>query len=248
MATALPSQPCVLRIPFTEIQLEVTPLQKKVAAVAIASILFFGIQFQLAWASVAVITGTLTLLTYVSEKYLRNGESQTDWFNFQFDAKSLFIFSAILLGKTLFVRIIYGALGIPVPVPQEGLVELIRSHPWKMGRIACLSAPFCEEILFRGFLVERFEDAMTLLNQLDWVQIPTDIQQSIADVAQAIIFGAIHLNGKIAEGMAMAVFLSTGLFGYLMARIKRSENYSLIPSITLHSANNTGALLHILTS
>jgi membrane protease YdiL (CAAX protease family) len=244
MAVAI--RPTPIEIPFLGIRFELSALDKKILSVAIASLVFFGLQMRLSFPITLVATLVITALTYLSEKYIRTEPpQQNDWFNTNIDKKELAFFAALVLLKPLILQIVFWALGIPLSLPaQEGVVTLLLANPWRMIPIATIIAPVAEEILFRGFLLERLEDATQLLNRHTFCILSQKAGQEISNVAQALIFGAIHLKSAIKDGLEIHIFLILSYMGYLFGKMKQ-EKLSLIPPMVLHAANNTGFVAHL---
>lgn len=235
-----------VRVPFVNWVVEITPLHKKVAAVAIGTLLLLGVQLGFSLAVTMACTCLFMVLTALSEKYLRSGGD--DWLNLNFSKKEVAFISAFLVLRPFLIQIVCWALGIPIPIlPQTGIAELVLSRPWRVIPLATVVAPIAEEIFFRGFLLERFEDAMVLLSRWKVIQLSKESQKEIANVCQAVIFGAVHLRQKIEDGFKFPVFLGLSLAGYIFGKMKRQEK-GLIPPMIVHSANNSGAVIQILLS
>lgn len=233
-----------IQVPILNWQIEISVQDKKILAVAIASLLFFGVQFGLSLPVTFAITFLLTGLTYLCE---RNRIETEDWFNTSFDKKQLGLLAAFLILKPLILQIIFWGLGIPLPaIPQIEIAQAILSQPWKMIPLATVIAPFAEEILFRGVLLERLQDAAGFLSR-HVVDLSQNSQQHLSHAIQAIIFGALHLRRTIEEGMHIPLVLSLSLCGYLLGLLKCEDN-SLISPIAVHSANNIGAVIYIFQS
>lgn len=246
---ALPIQPTPVRIPILNLQFELTAKDKKVLAVALASILFFGVQFALSLPITFVVTLLISTMTYLAEKYIRTDpEQQNDWFNTTFDKKELVFLSTLLILRPVILQVLFWSLGIPLPaLPQEGIAQALLAQPWRMIPLATIIAPIAEEILFRGFLLEMFESAFSLLNRHTFVKLSGSAQAFCSNAAQAVIFGVIHLNRKIKEAWKIPVVAGISLFGYVSTLFKR-EDKTLITPIGLHSANNAGAVIYIYAS
>ncbi|MBX7067467.1 MAG: CPBP family intramembrane metalloprotease [Parachlamydiales bacterium] len=216
------------RIPLTNYEFTITAQQKKVVAVALASLALFVLQLSLSIGLALLLTAVITVLTHFCPR------NDTDWFNTQFDLKTIGFLSGFLILKPLIIQAFFWALGIPLPpIAQEGIAEMILSAPWKMIPLASIVAPFSEEILFRGFLLERLEDLQ--------------LGETLSMLGQSFIFGAVHLNKSIQEGMQIPVFAVLSFMGYIFGRLKKEEN-SLLAPMAIHSANNIGACVHVLLS
>jgi membrane protease YdiL (CAAX protease family) len=226
-----------IHIPFTKVDIQITAHHKKILAVAIATFALLALQMGMALSIAFAATCVTTTLTYFS----RNRE---DWFNTDFDWKEMTFLSGFLLLRPLIIQIVCSVFGFPFPaIAQEGLVELIYAKPWKMIPIATIVAPVAEEILFRGLLMEKLEDAARWVSR-HAVKLGSETEKTISEIAQAIIFGAIHLRSKIQKGMHVPILIVTSAFGYLAALYKRKDR-SLLSPIAIHSANNASTLLFL---
>ncbi len=221
-------RPTTIRIPHTRIEIPLTALNKKILAVALATLVLFGLQLGFSLALTLGATVLCTTLTYLSEKYLRKEEN--DWFNTKFDKKEMLFWTLLLILKPIIIQIVFFALGIPLPVmPQVELVQRILARPWFMIPMATIIAPIAEEILFRGFLLEQFEN----LTQT----------KTLANVMQSLVFAGAH-RSKVQAPWQIPVFLALSLLGYAFGKIKQDDK-SLISPVAIHSANNIGSVIHI---
>lgn len=85
--------------------------------------------------------------------------------------------------------------------------------------MACIIAPFCEEVIFRGYLYKIIRDKSNVL---------------FAIVINSLFFGAIHFEpSAIVPAAILGVALS-------MVRLKTN---SLLPSIAIHTFHNLLALI-----
>jgi membrane protease YdiL (CAAX protease family) len=85
--------------------------------------------------------------------------------------------------------------------------------------IACIIAPFCEEVIFRGYLYKVIRDKSNII---------------FAVIINSLIFGVIHLQpSAIVPATILGVALS----------IIRIKTKSLLPSITIHTLHNLLALI-----
>lgn len=243
---SLAIQSIKFRIPILEKTIELKAVDKKVIAVALGSLAFFALQLGLSLTVSLALSFTFTVITHLSEKFLRTEEHQkNDWFNTSFDYKEIGFYSALLLLRPLIFQVVCWSLGIPLPIPpQTEVVSLILSQPWKMIPMVSIMAPITEEILFRGFLMERLEDAAQLLNRHTFVKLSQKTQDRVVNLIQAIVFGAVHLGRKIQDGAQIPVFLILSLWGYVFGEAKQNQKTLFAPMI-FHSANNSSALFYI---
>lgn len=226
-------------------QIEMTAKNKKVLAVALASLALFTIQIGLSLSLSLAITFSVTLLTYLSEKYLRTEDN--DWFDTKFDKKWVTIWTIILLVRPLIPVITCWYFRLPLPKPpQEGIAKLLLTYPWQMFPIAAILAPVAEEILFRGFILERLEDLASMMNRkVDLLS--SKAVKMICNMAQATIFGVVHLRSKIEDGFKIPVAMALSLSGFFMGKSKEN-NKSLLAPMTFHSANNIASCAYILVA
>ena len=244
MVNPVAQNPNLVRVPYTNIEFVLTPLDKKVMATALACILLFGVQFCFSCPMTFLITCAITSVIFIFEQAI--DREKTDWFNTEIRETLLVCVASILILKPLIIYAFCWALGLPLPgFAQERIKELFLNQPLRTILISCISAPFSEEILFRGVLEERLEDFGHLLNRYTALRVSQQVRDIFTGIAQGLIFGACHLNRKIKEGMKTFVFFTISWMGGIFSVIKRNEK-SLIPSITLHSTNNIGVAIYIL--
>ena len=217
---------------------------QKVAAVAIASLLFFGVQFYCSWALSGGIALSCSVITLLSETFLRKENIENvDWFSRDINKKQLMIqvaFRLAILPIILSLQIAFGT------TPVQAIASHILNGNLRMILLVILVAPVAEEILFRGFIQERTEDLLNLVDRyIHRLSEPTKKYVSIA--LQAPLFGTIHIVGaQVANrSMKVLVFCMTSLLGAVLAWIKVMEE-SLLPPLVLHSAQNTGVVLGLL--
>lgn len=226
-----------IHLPFIKPEIQITAHHKKILAVALATFALLALQMGISLSIAFAVTCVTTTLTYFSK-------NKGDWFNTDFDWKQATFLTGFLFLRPLIIHVVCSVFGFPLPlIPQEGLVELIYSKPWKMIPIATIVAPVAEEILFRGFLLERLEDLAGWVNR-HVVKLGSETRKTVADVVQAVLFGAVHLRSKIQEGMQIPILITLSAFGYLAAFFKRQDQ-SLLSPMVVHSANNASTLLFI---
>ncbi|MDP1608590.1 MAG: CPBP family glutamic-type intramembrane protease [Chlamydiales bacterium] len=202
----------------------------KVIAVAVATLLTFG-------SSWAFFAAGLTLFC---ETALHVG-SQHTWYDTRALSFENFIFG---IGKEYLGKLVIGvaliALGLvvlPTGPAQTKLAEMALAAPARFFFQAVVQAPICEEIFFRGFLQERFVDMAQLFDR-HIHPLSNEFQHSIANLAQAVLFGLAHITGgQVAPGAKWLIAMSTGWSGYVFGSCKR-ENDELLLSTSLHSFGN----------
>ncbi len=111
------------------------------------------------------------------------------------------------------------------------LGALFDPSPWHVysALAAGLAAGFCEEIIFRGFVMQELAGA----GQARWVQV----------IASAFLFGVAHaglLHGGIVAGLL--VIVPTAILGALYAVIYLSGKRSLMPVIVSHFMNDVAVI------
>jgi len=212
---------------FTVFSLTITQRHLKIAAVALASLSFFALQWGLSWPISIILSAAVLSFSIASE----SGEN---WFNTNFDFSYIKLWTTLLILRPFIIQIVCLALGIPLPpIPQTGIAKAMLSQPWKMIPLATIVAPFTEEMHFRGVLLD-FLKSLNLGEELSmWIQ--------------AAIFGAIHLKAAVEEGAEFMLFLVLTLAGYCAAH-ERSEANSLLCPMAVHSANNIGSCIYIFLS
>lgn len=91
--------------------------------------------------------------------------------------------------------------------------------------VAGLSAGFCEEILFRGYVMTELANA--------------GIGRTIQVIASGILFGCIHI-GVFKSGLiaGLNVILPTAVLGMLYSLVYLLSKRSLMPSIVSHFIND----------
>ncbi|MGB7979099.1 MAG: CPBP family intramembrane glutamic endopeptidase [Chlamydiales bacterium] len=224
------------QIPIPGIQFAFTAQHKKILAVALASIALFVFQLGFSLPIACGISLFTSALTWLSEKYLRT--EKNDWFNTDFDKQRLAFWATLILLKFLIIYIFYWSLGVPFPImPPSDFAKTVLANPWRMISLAAIVAPVAEEILFRGFFIERLEDIGLLLNRHTFIQLGKRTTDFCIDVIQALVFGAAHLKN----------ILAPSFMGYVFSLWKRKQN-TLIAPMVIHSAHNISVLFHCFTS
>ncbi|HLB52534.1 MAG: hypothetical protein A3E80_04730 [Chlamydiae bacterium RIFCSPHIGHO2_12_FULL_49_9] len=205
---------------------------KKVAAVALACLVVFGLNF--AGVANALMFGGLT---WIDERTLR--EEKTDWF----DGKSVelvpFVKSflwislqRVAISVICIAAFVLGGFVLPVGNPQVALEALKMAGFLQFIFRTVIIAPIAEEILFRGFLQERLEDRSILL------PFSKETREEICNVAQAILFGFAHITGgQVSEAGKWIVMAITTHMGYAFGKLKLKKK-SLVTPMLMHGAFN----------
>lgn len=217
---------------------------QKVATVGLACILLLGIQLSCSLPVIVGVTFLCTVTTLLSEALLRNeGGTDSNWCNVNFNKKDMLIDVALRL---IAIPIIVGLITASGFLPLQAVAIAIMNRNVRIILLATVIAPIAEEIIFRGFLQERFEDLAILVDRYIH-PLSEEIKMGFSIAAQALIFGAMHITGSqiVQKSSKIIVFLKTSLFGAWLGYCKQRDA-SLLSPIAIHSAHNTGATLGML--
>jgi CAAX protease family protein len=121
------------------------------------------------------------------------------------------------------------------PVQRPGFLGYIRGNPAGLAlwvAIGWLVGGLCEETLFRGFLIQR---VATLLGK-------NAAAVAAAIIAQALLFGALHLYG------GTFAFLSAALFGLTHGIFYLAAGRNLLPLIAVHGTWDMVAIWDVYSS
>lgn len=221
-------------------------LLKKISLVAISVFTFFSLQIPLPNKLKVQLTLFTVGLTYICEKTIHK-QQNIDWINKAFNTACkvtvivvLFYFSTILKTFLLHSEIQPGYL--------QKIAEKILSCDFQTIAISIGIAPITEEIIFRGFLEERLEDAFELYSKYVF-QLGQDVKTECSRIISSIAFGILHILGDQTQSLknAIIVLFDTTLFGYLGSVLKQSHK-SLITPIFCHSLNNLSSVFRLLYS
>lgn len=104
---------------------------------------------------------------------------------------------------------------------------LLNPAPWHVysALVVGLSAAFCEEIMFRGFVMTELAEA--------------GHGRVFQVLVSGILFGCIHL-GMLRAGLArgLAVLIPTAILGMIYSLVYLTARRSLMPSIVSHFIND----------
>ncbi len=245
--TISPSTSLVLRVPLLDIPVELSVRAQKVLATALATFALLAIQLGFSLAISFSVTCLFAALTFLAETYLpKEAHDQREWFTLDFSKRELFFWCTLLLAAPFLATLFRSALGLPPPpIPQTGLVEMILARPWRMISIAVLLAPIVEEILFRGFLLERLEDGLYLFSRFIH-PLSLGCQRKVSNIGQALIFSAVHFRSKVEESAKKILFISIALVGHGFGEVKRTRNGLIYPMVC-HSIKNLSFVVSLLS-
>lgn len=217
---------------------------QKAAAVGLASILFFGVQWCCSWHMAAGIGLACSAVTVLSETFLRQNDDQNiDWTNRDFDRKNVLLEVALRLTLLPALVCLTTAFGL---LPLQSVGAHILAGNKKIILLAALIAPIVEEILFRGFLQERIEDLVNLADR-HLCSLPQGAKEWFGIISQTLLFGSLHITGSqvVNQSKRIAVFCSTSFQGLIFTLAKKRDK-SLLSPIAIHSAQNSGMILGLL--
>ena len=230
---------------FPESVQTLKPFQvQKAAAVGLACILFFGVQWCCSWTLATGIALGCSAITVLSEAFLRKDDAQnTDWTNRDFDRRELLLQVALrlsVLPALVGLTTAFGAL------PLQAIATHILAGNKKIILLVALIAPIVEEIIFRGFVQERLEDLATLVDR-HLYSLSKTVKDRFSMIAQSLLFGSVHITGgQVAKQSGkIVVFCATSFLGAIFTQAKK-EDRSLLSPIALHSSQNTGVVLGLL--
>lgn len=217
---------------LTRVQVE------KVAGVAIGCIILFGFQMACSSTTVAKIAFSCSALTLLAEKCLRSENDQKSWFKFSsVDMEAVGKHLTAAFTVQIIAGIVFRVLNIQI---FQAVAKLIAQRHMIIIILAIVAAPISEELVFRGFVMERIEDAATLCNRYI-CKIHPETQKNIANFGQAILFGAVHINAMQSKLANMIIFAGAGLGGFIVGKVKTLNNSILQPM--MHHSIHNGALV-----
>lgn len=205
---------------------------EKVASVALSCILFtttcLGVSLPLG-VSISLFCSGLTALCEIFR------HKSSSWFNLEkIDSDSLRNHISFLFCANLAIGIALKLLRVaPVQVILE---HIVRHRDLILILQVTVIAPIVEEILFRGFLMERLEDLLALSSRYIY-PIRAELQEKIGSCGQAIIFGLGHIGGatNTVAGHLVVPFIT--LLGGYLGECKR-ETDSLVDGTIRHMSIN----------
>jgi membrane protease YdiL (CAAX protease family) len=218
----------------------------KISAVALACIAFFAFQGGCSWPFVAGVTFLCTTMTLLSETFIRtDSQKNIRWTNTDVNKPFLIAMLALRLLVMPVVICLMTSAGV---VPMQAAALQIMAGNLRIIFLATVVAPVAEEILFRGFIQERFEDLAMLVDHHIY-PLSERVKQGFSVGLQSLFFGAIHIMGNQVATFSSKIFVlcGTSLVGFWLTLVK-NEDRSLLSPIAIHSAQNTGMTLGLLAS
>lgn len=219
---------------------------QKVATVGLACLACVGFQMMGGWALAAGISLTCSTITLLSETFLRSHQNHDNSL-IQPNICSKEVMSHIAFRLTVIpiVVALTTAFGI---IPLQAVAAKILAGDLRIIFLVTIVAPIVEEILFRGFIQERLEDLATLIDRHVY-QLSESTKQLGSTLIQSLFFGSLHITGSQVSTLAgkLIILFQTTILGVFFTYIKNTHD-SLLPSIAIHSAHNTGMTLGLLAS
>ena len=215
-------------------------LAVKITAVAAVALTSFVLQMSCSLTfgcGMALIATTLTLFSEKVIRPLHPEFTSSNWINTEINKIKLkkFIFNCLVY-RTLLVTIVYGCIFSPI---QTIAVAISNLH-LKTILLVTIIGPLSEEILFRGFLQERIEDSLILIN-LFIIEIKTEKIKQLVIYTSSLLFGSAHIVGDqvVSVTKKIFVFIVITFIGKFFSDMKNENNQSLLPCIASHMALNT---------
>lgn len=224
---------------------------RKVISVALGILAFFALQFGFSLIAAGAISLACASVCLLSEVWLRPMQKQKcDWFSFE-EMNKTSVMIHVALRLTLLPAIIaFSTASGNLPLQRVAL-QIMAFNPWVIF-LANIVAPLAEEIVFRGFIQERFEDLVYLID-LYLYSFPDNmkimIKSGLSISATGIFFGYLHIIGDQVRdlSMKMIVFLQITLTGLFYSYLKNRDN-SLLSTMGIHFSQNGGVTLGLLSS
>lgn len=130
--------------------------------------------------------------------------------------------------KGLFVMFVFSffinTIDLPSNVNQESNIEILKALPFTEFFLACITAPFIEEIVFRKSLFKAIKN--------DKVYI----------LVTSFLFAFIHITTSLSNPVSLLYLIPYGALGVAFAfTLKKTNN--IFSTIVIHSTHNFLALL-----
>lgn len=153
----------------------------------------------------------------------------------------LSVFFCAVLCVNLIAGAIFAYLNISI---GQHVQELIKKKEPRILLIATITAPICEEILFRGFVKERMEDLCTIFSKTVKPLSGLSVQV-ISNIGQAFIFGLAHRHKKQTDIANALIFCATTQIGFGLGCVKDYAS-TLVSPICLHATLNISVVSRLL--
>lgn len=220
----------------------------KIISVAAATSVFLIIQFRSSVAFGGAAAVTASALTLFSEKVIRPlnpAFTDSNWINTEINKARLkdFVYKRLIY-TTLAVTIIFGLIFPPI----QAIAVAIQAMHLKILLLVCVIAPIAEEVLFRGFIQERIEDVLIVVDRFV-MEIKSAKITQWATKATNFLFGAVHIIGNQVATVAAQIYIVAVIYllGSTFSDFKNRDNGSLLSPIAAHMAQNisftTGLIL-----
>jgi membrane protease YdiL (CAAX protease family) len=219
-----------------------SPCTTKIALVALSCFGFLTLQFSFPYVLAAKISVSCATVCFACDViFPKKSSEDLLWLNtthMTISSWALGFFSHQMLNimKTI---LLFGSNG---SIPIQEVSKKILNYDPKLLVISLIIAPICEELLFRGFLVERLYDLMHVASII--IPLTDEVQKKIAHVVQAALFGLMHiLFGQVQEFKYRVIVFCDTMFLSLVSQEMKSSTKSLVPSICYHALANLNATL-----
>ena len=206
---------------------DVIHITTKIVQVAIAALGFLTLQLHYPLFFSLKVTFAICSITIFCEAYIKRHDS---WFeigkiNPETFTQLSFAHNLATIMKMLFLFDQFKSLGL-----IKSLQKILFSDP-KSLLISCVIAPIFEEILFRGFLQERFEDlGMIITSSLN------ENVKKTAMITQAAVFGLLHnICYRNQDWISHLFLLFDTSYLACIAFLLKKENKGLCVPIVYHS-------------
>lgn len=211
------------------------PMPSNAIATGIAATIFSGYCFG-ANAPMRAVSGLACAVTHIALAKINPLHDEKTWFPLNQKGfadikanwtKSLWVLSSKLVANVvagIALRYLSACAGQKLPPPPTTRLTLL----------ACVVAPIVEEIVFRGFLLEKIRDVQARI----WGKRADSEGHLVARcVIQAVSFGACHCSSSLPRAVNAYIFATITSMGLLHALDKESYSH-LLCSVAQHFYHN----------
>ena len=217
------------------------PLQRtqwmKVSAVAVACFSLLALQFRCSLGVSLAISLGCSVITLFSESFRAN---KNDWFKItEINTTQLLVeIGVYLIIFPICLHFACTALGLPLQFAALKLME----YDLRSIFLAAVLAPIAEEIVFRGFVQERIEDALQWAHQ--YAPLGERNKKIITYLGQSALFTIAHFRmGQMIQGTIMkTLFFSRLLYNGFYFGWKKDADQSIVSPILAHAGQNIGGI------